>query len=169
MSLPRPTVGRKLASSFAVLGVCLLAAIAAALHGMGAMAAAHSTVVHRTVPRQLAADDARAAASDMHFSQAQYALDGGASRANYKDDRTTFGAALAKLVALPQPPADRPAVAGIEAAVARFDAGDAKLYAAVHAGDTATATKLTDGAQNDLSDALVAALTRYQQQTAAEQ
>jgi methyl-accepting chemotaxis protein len=168
MSLPRLTVGRKLAFSFALLGACLLAAIAAALYGMSAMGAAHATVVDRVVPRQLAADNARAAASDMHFSEAEYALDGGASRGNYKDDRATFQAALAKLAAESQAPADRRAFAAVQAAVARFDAGDAKLYAAVRAHDAVAADKLTTGAQNDLSDGLVAALTRYQQQAGAQ-
>ena len=90
MSLPPLTVGRKLTLSFAVVGVFLVAVIAAGFSGMGKMAGAQHDVVTGAVPKQLAADTARAAASDMHFSQTGYALAGASERGNYKADRATL-------------------------------------------------------------------------------
>ena len=158
----RLTVGRKLSLSFAVLGLFLLVAVGAALAGMSSMSAAHHAVVDSVVPKQLAADVARAAASDMHFSQTEYALDGGASRGNFEADRAAFRASLVKLKALSKDPADLRGVVRITAAAATFDRGDARLLAAVHANDRARVTSIVTGAQNDASDALVGELTAYQ-------
>src|SRR3954453_18247983 len=83
MSLPSLTVGRKLTLTFAVLGVFLIGAVAAGFSGMAKMSGAHRAVVEGTVPKQLAADTARAAASDMHFSQTGYALAGPSARGDF--------------------------------------------------------------------------------------
>jgi methyl-accepting chemotaxis protein len=164
MSLPPLTVGRKLTLSFAVLGVFLVAVIAAGFSGMGKMAGAQHHVVARAVPAQLAADAARVSASDMHFSQTAYALSGASARGDYEGDRATYGAALTKLGALSATPADQRALARVKQATAAFDRGDAKLVAAVRSGDPARVKAVVTGSQNDLSDALVAALTAYQTQ-----
>jgi methyl-accepting chemotaxis protein len=164
MSLPPLTVGRKLTLSFAVLGVFLVGVIVAGFSGMGKMATAHHAVVNRAVPKQLAADAARAAASDMHFSQTAYGLAGASARGDFTGDRATFRAALAHLGKLSNTPADRRAFARIQAAATAFDRGDAKLFAAVRANDAARVRAIVTGPQNDASDALVAALTRFQHQ-----
>jgi methyl-accepting chemotaxis protein len=158
----RLTVGRKLSLSFALLGVFLLAAIFTALSGMSTMEASHHTVVDKVVPKQIAAGAARSAASDMHFSEAEYALDGGSTHTNYEGDRAAFTDELAKLAKLSADPADQRGLAAIKTALAAFDRGDAKLWAAVRRHDRAQVTKLVVGAQNDLADALVTALTSYQ-------
>jgi methyl-accepting chemotaxis protein len=160
--MPQLTVGRKLGLSFAVLGVFLVIAIVAALSGMSTMATAHHGVAQTAVPKQLAADAARSAAADMHYSQTEYALDGGRSRSNYADDHATFEAALAALGKRAMDPSDRAGFEKIKAAAAAFDAGDTKLYAAVKAGDHALVVKTVNGPENDASDNLVSALTDFQ-------
>ena len=77
----------------------LLVAVGAGLSGMATMSRVHHEVVDVTVPKQLAADEAQTAASDMHFAQTEYALDEGASRPDYEDDRAVFRATLVKLAA----------------------------------------------------------------------
>jgi methyl-accepting chemotaxis protein len=158
------TVGRKLVLSFAVLGVVLAGALVAALSGMSSMSAQHHTVVEMAVPKQIAADAARASAADVHYSQTEYALDSGQSRSNYVDDRSTFRAALAKVAKLSTTTSDKQALAKVKAAAATFDGGDTKLLALVRAGDRAQVIKFVNGPENDASDALVGALTDYQQQ-----
>jgi methyl-accepting chemotaxis protein len=160
----RLTVGRKLSLSFGLLGVFLLVVILVGVSGMSTMSSAHHEVVDSVVPKQLAAGAARSAASDMHFSQAEYALDGGLTRTNYEEDRAAFQTEMAALSKLSTDPADRSQLAKIRAGVAAFDSGDAKLYAAVRGRDQTQVTKLVVGAQNDLADTLVSALTAYQEE-----
>ena len=59
---------------------------------------------------------------------------------------------------------DTALAARAEAAAATFDAGDTKLLGLVRAGDRAQVIKFVNGPENDASDALVSALTGYQQQ-----
>ncbi len=165
----RPTLGRKLGASFIGVAGLICVVIAVAVSGMSSMDARNGTVVNQSVPAQLAADDARAAASDMHFSQTEYALGRLSSRSNYLGDRAAFGQAVSKLRPMAVTSADRRALAAVESAVAAFDHSDALLYAAARAGDTAKVRALVTGAQNDLSDALVGALVSYQQQMASDE
>ena len=73
------SIAKKLSLCFALLGIGLVAVVIVGSNGMGSMSAAHSDVVNVGVPKQLASEQARAAAADMHFSQTRYVLDGGAS------------------------------------------------------------------------------------------
>jgi methyl-accepting chemotaxis protein len=160
----RLTVGRKLALSFALLGVFLLVVIGAGLSGMATMSRVHHGVVDVTVPKQLAADAAQTAASDMHFAQTEYALDEGASRPDFEDDRVVFRDAIVKLTARSTTASDRKALARIKASVSAFDRGDERLLEAVRAHDDARVKRLVSGTQDNVTDLLVEALFEYQQQ-----
>jgi methyl-accepting chemotaxis protein len=160
----RLTVGRKLALSFALLGVFLLVVIGAGLSGMATMSRVHHGVVDVTVPKQLAADAAQTAASDMHFAQTEYALDEGASRPDFEDDRVVFRDAIVKLTARSTTASDRKALARIKATVTAFDRGDDRLLEAVRAHDDARVKRLVSGTQDNVTDLLVEALFEYQQQ-----
>jgi methyl-accepting chemotaxis protein len=162
------TLGRKLALIAGTLAVGLVVVVIVGASGMSSMMAAHNDVVKVGEAKQLAALDARGAATDMHFSQTLYVLSGAAGRANYLQDRHTFQVALNRLVALSTDASDKPLVAAIQSAVAGFDRGDAALKATVNAHRTADATKLVQGAQNDAADALTAAFTAYQKVAAAD-
>jgi len=63
---------------------------------------------------------------------------------------------------------DKPLVAAIETATARFDRGDAALWALVRSHRTDGALKLVEGAQNDAADALMAAFAAYQRSSATD-
>jgi methyl-accepting chemotaxis protein len=162
------SIARKLACGFATLVVGLVVVIIVGSSGMGSMTAAHNDVVKVGMAKQLAAQQARGAAADMHFSQTLYVLDGAAKRANYVGDRQTFQGELDHLVALSTDPTDRPLVGAIQSATAQFDRGDGALWASVRAGRSAVANKLVAGAQNDNSDALMAAFVTYQKRAAAD-
>jgi methyl-accepting chemotaxis protein len=165
----RLTVGRKLALSFALICGLICLAIAVAISGMSSMNSKDAAIVGKAVPKQLAADEAKAAASDMHFSQTEYALGRLSARVNYLQDRGTFGAAVSKLGKLSKTPADKQAFATIQKAVAAFDQGDATLLATAKTGNAAKARDLVDGAQNDLTDALSKALAAYQTEAGNEE
>ncbi len=162
------TVGRKLALSFALLGVLLAGLLAVALSGMANMSSQHHAAADVVVPRQISADLARSAAADMHFSQTQYALVGREGREDYEGDRKAFGDALDALAKRATTARDRASLAQVRAALARFDAGDRQLWAAVRAGDPARANAVVTGVEDEAADALGEALTRFQQTAGAE-
>jgi methyl-accepting chemotaxis protein len=160
------SIAKKLASCFALLVIGLVAVVLVGSSGMGSMQAAHNDAVTSGVPKQVAAQEARGAAADMHFSQTLYVLDRGTGRVNYLGDHATYVAALRQLVALSTGASDKPLITAIQSATARFDRGDATLWALVHGGHTAAATKLVQGSQNAASDALTAALVSFKKRAA---
>src|SRR3954463_16683474 len=93
----RGSVRNKLFASFAVLIVLLVAVAVVAATAMGTLGRSHNKLSHSVLPRVNAAAAVRAAASDMHFSQTEYALDGGKSRSNFEADHQAFEDALAEL------------------------------------------------------------------------
>jgi methyl-accepting chemotaxis protein len=162
----RLTIGRRLTLAFALLVVSVAIVTLVGISGMSSMKTAHHDVVTGGIPRLLATDAARAAAADMHFSEAVYVLDGGSGRANYLSDRATFQADLSRIV--PADASDGPLIAAIHSAADRFDQGDAALSALVRAHDTPGAIRLVEGSQNDAADALTAALAAYQKNSAGD-
>jgi methyl-accepting chemotaxis protein len=162
------SIAKKLSLCFAVLAVGLVAVVLVGSNGMSSMKAAHNDVVTVGVPKELAAEVARGDAADMHFSETLYVLNQGRERANFLADRQTFQDALNKLVKLSTDPTDKPLVAAIQSAVAKFDQGDAQMWALVRAGHVIPAVKLVQGAQNDNADAITSAFESYQKSSAAD-
>ncbi len=162
------SISKKLASCFALLVTGMAVVVLVGSGGMGSMQAAHNDVLASGVAKQLAAQQARGAAADMHFSQTLYVLDHGTGRANYLQDHATYVAALRHLVALSTDASDKPLVAAIQAATARFEHGDGQLWALMHAGRTADATRLVEGGENDAADAVMAAFVGYQKSAAKD-
>jgi methyl-accepting chemotaxis protein len=154
------SVRRKLYLSFGCVVALLVSVVGVAFFAMSSLDSAHKRVTNQVLPQVLAADAARSAAGDMHFSQTRYVL----VPADYKDylgDRAVFVADLAAVrrAATADGRAD---VNRIDAAFAKVNALDIKLHADVLAGDTAAAKTVVTGPGNDASDALVEALTAYQ-------
>jgi methyl-accepting chemotaxis protein len=159
------SIATKLAICFATLVVGLVVVIVVGSSGMSSMNSVHSDVVNVGEAKALAAENARGAASDMHFSETLYVLNG-AQHANYLIDRQTFQTALNKLITMSTDPSDKPLVAAIQSAVKQFDTSDAQLWNFMRTGRTAAATKLAVGAQNDAADQLTTALAAYQKSAA---
>jgi methyl-accepting chemotaxis protein len=162
------SIAKKLSSCFALLVVGLVVVVVVGSSGMSSMTAVHNDVVNVGEAKQLAALDARGAAADMHFSQTLYVLDGGTGRASFLQDRHTYQVALNRLVALSTDAIDRPLIAAIRSATARFDSGDASLWSLVRARRSTETVKLVEGAQNTSSDAVMAAFKTYQRTAAAD-
>jgi methyl-accepting chemotaxis protein len=162
----RLSVSAKLYLSFGCVVVLLVAVIGVAFWAMNGLDSAHQRVSGQVLPAVVAADAARSAAANMHFSQTRYVLIPSAHK-DFLPDRATFVHALS-VVRHGARPADRQAVARIATAYAHVAAVDKQLWADVQAGRTAAASALVAGAGNDASDGLVAALTAYQQRVATE-
>src|SRR6185437_10034469 len=162
------SVSRKLGLTFALLGVGLAVIVAVGANGMSSMSAAHNDVVNVGEAKQHAAQDAHGGGADMHFSQTLYVLGGASHRSDFLHDRQTFQASLNHLVTLSTDPSDKPLVAAIRSAVARFDQGDAALWSLVRAHRSAGALKLVQGSENDAADALSTAFKQYEKSSAAD-
>jgi methyl-accepting chemotaxis protein len=159
------SVRRKLYLSFGCVVALLVAVVAVAFFAMSSLDSAHRKVANQVLPQVVAADAARSAASDMHFSQTRYVLVPSAYK-DYLPDRAAFVAALAVMRASSTPDEAR-YMQAIDRAYAKVRAIDARMHADVAAGNIAAAKALVTGAGNDASDGLVGALTAYQQQLSA--
>ena len=159
---------KKLSLCFALFAIGLVVVVVVGSNGMDSMSAAHNDVVNVGVPKQLAAEQARAAAADMHFSQTRYVLDGGASHADFLSDRKAYQGALNHLVAISTDATDKPLIAAIQTDDGSFDRGDTSLWSLVQAHRTTEAVKLVQGEENDAADALMAAFAQYQKTAAAD-
>jgi methyl-accepting chemotaxis protein len=159
------SVRRKLYLSFGCVVALLVAVVAVAFLSMTSLDSAHRKVANRVLPQVVAADTARSAASDMHFSQTRYVLVPSAYK-DYLPDRAAFVAALGAMRKSSTPDEAR-YMQAIGKAYASVRAIDARMHADVAAGNTAAAKELVTGAGNDASDGLVGALTAYQQHLSA--
>jgi methyl-accepting chemotaxis protein len=154
------SIGRKLACSFGIVVALVVVMGVTSLWAIGRLTTEHHTVSGPLIQRISAADAVRTAAADMHFSQTRYVLLAG-ERPDYELDHGVFVKAVATLKAL-TPLAKRGQIRPIAAAIAGYEDGDRKLYAAVLAHDTSRANTIVSGLANDRADELVAALEGYQ-------
>jgi methyl-accepting chemotaxis protein len=157
---PFLTVSRKLYLAFGTVIALLVAVMAVALYGFSSLGTAHRAVSVGATPKVEAADAARSAAGDMHFSQTEYVLAPG-QHPNYLVDHQTFRNDLGKLSKLTDA-RERAQLSAIVAEWKKWQSIDNELWAKVRAGDTAAAKAMVIGAANDSTDALVGALTAYQ-------
>ena len=160
------SVGRKLYLSFAGLVGLFIAVVVLGFVAMNNLSAAHAKVADKVLPQTLAADNARAAAADMHFSQTRYVLVPG-QHPDYLSDHSVYLKDLAVLESSTDP-ALKTQLGAVKKASNHWQAIDRRLWSAVQAGDTKAATSIVVGAGNDASDNLVAALTGYQKAVATE-
>lgn len=167
MFTTRLTVSRKLYLSFGVVVALLVAVVAVSVNAMSTLSSAHDKVSKGATPKVEAVSNVRSAASDMHFSQTRYVLAPG-QRADFLGDQGVFVQDLAKLQKLTDA-AERPELAKIEDAYAQWKQVDARLWALARTHQTAAATALVTSDANDVSDALVEAMTGYQTKVLAEQ
>jgi methyl-accepting chemotaxis protein len=156
----RSTLYWRVAGSVAFGLVPLVAMVIVAFWATGKLTNSHRELTHRVLPDVSAAAEVRSAAGDMHFAQTKYALDGGEGRPDYVDDRGGFVDALATLRKEGETPAQQAQVAKIQAAFDDFDKIDAKLYAAVKAGDAGGVLDQVE-AEDEAADGLVETTTAY--------
>jgi methyl-accepting chemotaxis protein len=165
--LGRLTVGTKLYLAFGIVVALLVGVIAVALTGMSTLANAHHQVSGNATPKVEAIGEARAASSDMHFSQTRYVLTPG-QHADFLDDQQVFEQDLAQVVKLTGA-AERAQLAAVQQTYATWKAVDARLWSLARTHRTAQATALVTGQANDVADELVDAMTAYETKVMKEQ
>jgi CHASE3 domain sensor protein len=150
------SLAKKLYGGFGVVLALLVVVVIIGYSGTNSLSSSAHGVSNVELAQSSAAADIRAAASDMHFSQAQYVMTNGSTHSNYLADRATFGQALAHLQTVVTTTDERSDVARLTAAVATFDSIDGKAYAALRRGDRAAAVALVNGAGNNAADVISA-------------
>jgi methyl-accepting chemotaxis protein len=163
----RLTVSRKLSLAFGVVVALLVAVVAVSVNAMSTLASAHHRVSDNATPKVEAISNVRSAASDMHFSQTRFVLNP-ASRPDFLKDQGVFEQDLAKLQNVTGS-SEQAELTAIQQTYAQWKQTDAKLWALARTHQTKAASALVSGSANDISDALVAAMTGYQTKVLAEQ
>jgi methyl-accepting chemotaxis protein len=163
------SVGRKLYLAFG--GVLLLSAavVVIGFWGMSQMGTSEARITHRVTPEVEAGEALSSAATDMHFSQTEYVVDGGASRANFLSDTRTFDAAYRVLAGRVVDQLDRQKLDAIHRRYVAFRALDLQLYRDVIGHRQAAAVKLVAGSMNDHVDGIVAAIDGYMAEARLDQ
>ena len=161
------SLAKKLFGGFGVVLALLAVIVAVSYSGMSALSSSAHQVSKIELAQAGAVADVRAAVSDMHFSQGQYVMTNGATRANFVADRATFEQALAHLRSVVTTQAQRSAAARLAAAYATFNSVDAKVYSALRSGNRAAAAALVNGAANQAADTINAAGRNMQVQNSS--
>jgi len=165
ISLSRLTgsIGSKLGASFGLVVVLLLGLCGLASWGLSQTTSVSRQIDRSVTPRLIAVDDVRASAADTHFSQTRAVFDGTkADVADFQGDHATFESDLKKLDALATSPSDRAAMRKIDAAVAKADAIDTRMFGLLAAGHHAQAIAVMNNEADDASDVIVETLSGYQ-------
>jgi CHASE3 domain sensor protein len=165
------SIGSKLGASFGLVVVLLLGLCGLASWGLSQTTSVSRQIDRSVTPRLIAVDDVRASAGDVHFSQTRAVFDGTkADVADFQGDHATFEADLQKLKALATSPSDRAAMGKIDAAVAKSDAIDTRMFGLLAAGHHTQAIAVMNNEADDASDVIVETLSAYQSSLrAAEQ
>src|SRR5205823_9957231 len=98
------------------------------------------------------AQSASAAAYNMHVSQMQYVADGGHVLAMHHGDKAVFEKALAGLKQQARTPAERTALARVEASYATWKQVDNKVFALINTDQSKTTLVLAEGKTNSISN-----------------
>ncbi len=159
-TMVRASVRVKLLGGFGAVLLVIVAVVVVAFYAMSALGSSNRTIDGTVLPKVLAADAARSAAGDMHFSQTRYTILP-STHVDFLKDLAAFDSALAGLRRL-SGPQDQAALARVESASAGWLRVNGQLWSAVQAGKAKTARALVGGAANTAADTLVAALTSYQ-------
>ncbi len=150
------SLGTKLYGSFIVVVVGLLVAIVVGWSSIASV----SRTVKTGYATAVTANQASAAAYNMHVSQVQNALDGGKVTAMHKGDVAQFSALMSKYEKQLTTPAEKTAAQAVDGTFAKWQTLDRQVQSLEASGNAAAVTKLIDGAANDASDQLSNSLTK---------
>ena len=156
------SLAKKLYGGFGIVLALLGLTVFVSDLGMKSLHSSAHALAFTELTQTDAAANVRSAGLDMHFSQAEYVTDNGASRGDFVGDRTTFEQALARIEALARSRDERSDVAALAAAYAQFAATDASVWSAVSHGNHALADSLVRGPGNNAADAMSTAAKSLQ-------
>ncbi|MGA2925260.1 MAG: HAMP domain-containing methyl-accepting chemotaxis protein [Solirubrobacteraceae bacterium] len=156
------SLAKKLYGGFGIVLALLVVTVVVSDLGMLQLRSSAHALVATELTQTDAAANVRAAANDMHFSQSEYVMDNGASRASFLDDRSTFEQALARMRTLVRSRDEHHDIGELAAAYAQFEAIDARIWAAVSQHRRDAAMSLVEGSGNNAADAIAAAADALQ-------
>jgi methyl-accepting chemotaxis protein len=162
-------LARKLALGF---GVVLALTAAIVVYGQVSyrhLEKQYGVVAHKDLNKIVFAGEAKAALSDAHFSQTEYVVTHGATKANYEDDYGVLKQHLVSLRRAANAPADFKALREVDKGLEEFDAQNAVLLRTVLAGQDAKASKLVSGSVNDAADVIMGGLESFIKESTADQ
>ena len=151
----------KLGLSFGAILALTAAIIAVDVHNVQGLEQAHQRVTHDVVPRIIAAQQAEAAFSDLHFAQTAMVLTRGAQRADEMDDLDAARRAVTALRKTDNDSGSASRLAGVTDAIGTWKVLDDKLYAAVKRGDTGYAEQTVAGYADAAADNVISSIERY--------
>jgi methyl-accepting chemotaxis protein len=153
----------KLFAGFGAVVAVMIALVGAALTMQGQMASATTHITAVATPKTEAGHEIKYDAADLVGWQEAYVLDRGQSRASFLHAAAMFREELAHLRAVSVDPADFADAHRIKVDFAAYMRTDARVWAAVQRGDTATASRLALGPASKAYVRLVRGGVRYLQ------
>ena len=161
-------VGRKLASSFGLVCLLLLALLAVGLNGISAVKSAENNITGNVGPKQRASLDLKFQAAELNGWQNAYLLDDGKSRASFEKSAASFQNSLNTLSALSRDAGDRASVTQIRTAFTGFMSLDKTIEGALKSGDKARAQQIALGPEIGRYAKLTASIDGYVKQAQDE-
>ena len=158
--LDRLSIRAKLYLGFGAILALLVGVAATTLWGTSNLTGSADKIDVVVSKKLLVAEEMSAAAGDFHFAQTKYALVGRSGREDFLADVGAFRQVLATADRNATDPADRATLNQVKAAFADFMAVDARMWAAVRAGDQQKVLKLVD-ASDESVDTLTEKLDAY--------
>lgn len=149
------SIAKKLYGCFLFVAVVLLVAVVVGWTSIGSVA----QTVKRGYGAAAAANQASAAAYNMHVSQVQNVADGGKVTAMHKSDVAAFQVAMATLHGQLSTSREKADAHAADIAFARWSRLDKQVSALATGGNRTAALALVDGAANSAADGLSSQLT----------
>ncbi len=151
----------KLFGGFGIVVGVMVLLVGAALLMQSQMAAATDHITGTATPKAEAGHDIKFAASDLVGWQEAYVMDKGHSRRPFLHSAAMFRHRLQHLRAISVDPQDAVDAKAVAARFAEFMQADGPVWAAVQAGDSATATRLALGPASAAYEKLIHATQTY--------
>ncbi|HEY7258331.1 MAG TPA: methyl-accepting chemotaxis protein [Gaiellales bacterium] len=159
-AIDRLSIRVKLYLGFGAILALLLGVAATTYWGTSNLTSSADRIDVVVSKKLLVAKEMSAAAGDFHFAQTKYALVGPSGREDFVADVGAFKEVLAEADRNTTDSGDRATLNQVKAAFADFMAVDAKMWAAVQAGDQAKVVELV-GTSDESVDALTGKLDAY--------
>jgi methyl-accepting chemotaxis protein len=162
-------LARKLALGFGVVLALTAAIIVYGQVSYGHLESEYATVAHKDLNKIVFAGEAKAALSDVHFSQTEVVVTRGAAKDNYAEDLGVLKEQLANTRRAVNEPDEVKSLNAVDGAMKKFEAENALLFRTVDAGQDAKASKLVSGSVNDAADAVMEGLEDFIKDATADQ
>jgi methyl-accepting chemotaxis protein len=162
-------LARKLALGFGIVLALTAAIIVYGQVSYGHLEDEYATVAHKDLDKIVFAGEAKAALSDVHFSQTEYVVTGGGTKDNYEEDLGVLKQQLVATRRAANDPDDFEALRAIDKGMKDFEAQNVVLFRRVDAGQAAKASKLVSGSVNKAADEVMEGLEGFIKEATSDQ